>query len=109
MNRRTWVFAAAVVVQLVVLYAPRSPSTGGVPGIDKVVHLTLFAVVVLVGLRSPAPRWLVLVVSVVQAPVSELVQALALPGRSGDLLDLLADWGGCAIGWWAATRGRLGR
>ena len=64
---------------------------------------------VLLGLRSGAPRALVLLVSFVHAPVSELVQALALPGRSGVLLDLAADWVGCAIGWWVATWGRLGR
>lgn len=115
MTRRTALFAAVAVGQLVVLYAPRAPSIGGAPGLDKLVHVTLFAVVVATGLRSSAPRWLVVVVSVVQAPVSEVLQAVLLPDRSGDVLDLVADLAGCAIGWlavegWARRRrGRMDR
>ena len=107
MSRSRWLFAAAVVVQLVVLYAPRSPSGGGVPGIDKVVHVAVFALVTWVGLRSGAPRALVVLLTVVHAPVSELLQAVALPGRSGDAWDVVADLGGCVVGWWAASRGRM--
>ncbi len=104
---RSWqgrLLVAVVAVQLVVLYAPRAPSTGGVPGLDKLVHVLLFALVTAVGLRAPVPRWLVLVLTVVHAPVSELVQARLLPGRSGDPLDLLADLTGCALGWWVLRR-----
>ena len=109
MSARRWLFAAAVVGQLVVLYAPRAPSSGGVPGLDKVVHVLVFAAVLGLGWWAGAPRPLVLVVSVVQAPVSELLQWTLLPHRSGDLLDLVADLVGCALGWWVARRVMMGR
>ena len=109
MSARRWLFAAAVAGQLVVLYAPRAPSTGGVPGLDKVVHVLVFAVVLGLGWWSRAPRPLVLAVSVVQAPVSELLQWAMLPHRSGDPLDLVADLVGCALGWWVARRVMMAR
>ncbi len=106
---RRWLFAAAVAGQLVVLYAPRAPSADGVPGLDKVVHVLVFAAVLGLGWWAGAPRPLVLVVSVVQAPVSELLQWAVLPNRSGDLLDLAADLVGCALGWWVARRVMMAR
>ncbi len=109
MSARRWLFAAAVVGQLVVLYAPRAPSTGGVPGLDKVVHVLVFAVVLGLGWWAGAPRPLVLALSVVQAPVSELLQSTLLPHRSGDPLDLAADLVGCALGWWVARRAMMAR
>ena len=109
MSPRRWLFAAAVVGQLVVLYAPRAPSTGGVPGLDKVVHVLVFAVVLGLGWWAGVPRPLVLTVSVVQAPVSELLQWAVLPHRSGDLFDLVADLVGCALGWWVVRRVMMGR
>lgn len=105
---RRWLFAA-VVVQLVVLYAPRAPSTGGVPGLDKLVHVLVFGLVVAAGLRVCAPGWLVLLLTVVHAPVSEMVQAVVLANRSGDPLDVLADLVGCALGWWVGRRVMMGR
>lgn len=114
MTRRTLLFAAVVAGQLVVLYAPRAPSTGGTPGIDKLVHVAVFALVVVTGMGSTAPGWAVVIASVVQAPVSEVLQATLLPHRSGDPLDLVADLAGCALGWalvagWARRRrGRMG-
>ncbi len=114
MRRRTLLLAAAVVVQLVVLYAPRAPSEAGVPGIDKVVHLSVFALVMVAGLRSTAPRWLVLVLTVVHAPVSEVLQSALLAHRDGNVPDAVADLVGCALGWalvegWTRRRrGRMG-
>ena len=106
-QRRRWHFAAVVVGQLVVLYAPRAPSTGGVPGLDKVVHVLVFMAVVFIGLRAAAPRWLVALLSVVHAPVSELLQETLLANRSGDVGDLAADLVGCVLGWWVARRARM--
>ncbi|RZS90001.1 hypothetical protein EV189_1783 [Motilibacter rhizosphaerae] len=98
-------FALAVAVQLVAVYAPRAPSEGGVPYVDKVVHLTIFAAPALLGLLAGLPaRWL-LPVLVVHAPVSELLQALVLPHRDGGWDDALADLVGVGVGWWAARRG----
>jgi VanZ family protein len=38
------------------------------------------------------------------AVVSELIQGFALPGRSGDPLDVVADLAGVAAGWLLARR-----
>ena len=42
------------------------------------------------------------------APLSEVVQAVALPYRSGDLTDVVADLLGVALGW-AGTGRALAR
>ena len=87
-----------MLVSLVVLFAPSSGGSGP-PGSDKVVHLLLFAAL------AASTRWRFgallpgLVAVAAYAPVSEAVQALLLPGRSGDLLDVVADLTGVALGW----------
>lgn len=73
------------------LYWPGTPSAGGVPGLDKVVHVLVFAAVALAGRRAGVPvRWLA-VLLLGHAAVSEAVQHALLPGRSGDPGDLVAD------------------
>jgi VanZ like family len=88
----------AVVVQLVVLYAPSGPGDGPFPNSDKVVHLLVFLVPVALALLAGAARWLVVVVFGAHAVVSEVVQALLLPTRSGDVADALLDLVGVALG-----------
>ena len=100
----------AVAVQLVVLYAP---STGGpalFPQADKVVHLLVFLVPVALALVAGLRRWVVVAVFATQAVLSEVVQAVFLPHRSGDPLDAVADLTGVALGvlvgtmvlrWWS--------
>lgn len=101
---RRVVFAAAVVVQLVALYLPRVPSTGGleVPGADKVVHALVFALVMLTGILAGInAKWLAPIL-VGHAVISELVQYALLPHRTGDPLDGLADVAGILLGWYLA-------
>ena len=94
-----------LLASLYVLFWP-DPAGGGVsvPGADKVVHLLLFAMLSgTARLRfGGAPRVLAAVVG--YAVVSEVAQALLLSRRSGDLLDILADLLGVALGWWLADR-----
>ena len=97
---RRWrlLFVAAVLVQLVVVYAPSAPSTGELHGIDKVVHAGVFAAPVVAGLMAGLrPRWVVLLLAL-HAPLSELAQHVALPHRDGDVGDALADLLGVALG-----------
>lgn len=68
----------------------------GLP-LDKLVHVTLFAVVTWLGLRA-GWRW-VLPAMLAQAALSELVQLWLLPNRGGDWWDVAADLAGIAIGW----------
>ena len=84
------------------------PSSGGpqvFPQADKVVHAALFALLAATaGLRLGARPGVLLAV-VAYAPASELVQALALPTRSGDPVDVVADLVGTAAGWaWVLRR-----
>jgi VanZ family protein len=101
-------FGLAVLAQLVVLYAPGTAvGSLAVPHVDKVVHVAVFAAVVLAGRRIGLPLWPLAAVSVVQAVVSEVVQDALLPGRSGDPVDIVADLAGITLGV-LVSRTRLG-
>ena len=99
-----------MLLSLYVLFWPRASAPPPFPGADKLVHLVLFA------LLAAAARWRfgrslpVAVAVAAYAPVSEFVQGLLLPGRSGDPLDARADLVGAALGWvlagWALARRR---
>ena len=82
------------------------PAGGGVdvPGADKVVHALLFGLLALTARAALGPAPVVLAGVLAYATVSELVQALLLSRRSGDLWDLLADAVGAALGWLLARR-----
>ena len=94
-----------LLASLYVLFWPDPAGAGsGPPGADKLVHLLLFA-----GLATTAclrfGRTAAVVAAVAgYAAASELVQALLLSQRAGDLLDLVADLAGVALGSWLATR-----
>lgn len=91
----------AVLGQLSALYDPSpdptSISLGFIPK-DKVAHVLIFAVpvllLVLAGIRSRVMPALF----AVHAPVSEIIQATLLP-RDGSLGDIAADLLGIALGW----------
>ena len=101
--------ALAVVVQLVVLYSPTQRPMGGLSstlGVDKLVHASMFALVMVAGRRARLPRVPLLLLTVVHAPVSEAVQSALLPGRTGDPWDVVADLTGCLLGWWLTRERR---
>lgn len=81
-----------------VLYAPHPPGEPLFPHSDKVIHALIFAAPVVIGLLLGLGRRLVPWVAAVHAPVSELVQHAFLPGRAGDVLDVVADLAGVALG-----------
>ncbi len=91
-------------MQLSVLYAPAG--SGGDPPAyaDKVVHLAVFAAVAWTGRRVGIPSRPLLLALVAHAVVSELLQRTLLPGRSGDLLDVVADIVGAVAGLVVAGR-----
>ena len=95
-------FAVSVAAQLAVLYWPRTVGAGGLPHLDKVVHAAVFAAVAATGLLAWAPQRrvvaVVLAALVAHAAASEVVQAVVLPGRSGDVRDVVADLVGVALG-----------
>jgi VanZ family protein len=106
-SRAPWriAFLAALLVQVWALYWPRQPSVDtGLP-LDKVVHFGLFAVVTYAGVHAGISRWLVAVIMVGQAVLSETVQHFLLAQRSGDVWDLVADVAGITVALWV-TRDR---
>ena len=101
----TAAFAVVAVVSLVVLFSPSSPGPSwGFPHLDKVVHLTLFALLAATARRRFGGLPAVLVAVCAYAPVSEVVQGLALPERTSDWHDVVADLIGVALGWLLAAR-----
>ena len=102
----------ALVVHLAAIYWPRVDVVGPVPWTDKVVHVLLFGVpTVLLLLARPSRVHPALVVGAlaVHAPVSELLQHLVLPHRSGDVWDAVADLGGVVLGVTLVVVGRRRR
>ncbi len=85
------VFVVAVLVSLAVLFAPGSDVPVAPPGVDKLVHALLFALLAAcgrwAGIDGRVLGWLLLI----YAAGSEVAQALLVPGRSGSVADLLAD------------------
>ncbi|MDO5034345.1 MAG: VanZ family protein [Actinomycetaceae bacterium] len=74
-------------------------SLNDVEGVDKIVHLTGFALVAASGLLAGwKARW-VIGLSVLHAGLSEVLQKFVIPGRTGDVFDALADIVGILIAW----------
>jgi VanZ family protein len=99
----------ALVVSVVLLFAPSGGGAPSVPGLDKVVHAAIF--LSLAGTArwrfGPHPRLLGAVVG--YAVVSEVVQAALLSQRRGDPYDVVADVVGAVAGWLLAGRWAAGR
>lgn len=97
----------ALAAQAWALYSPGSPNpliTLPIPGLDKLVHLGLFAVPVWLFRRAGVRRRVVVPVAIAQVLVSEVVQSRWIPYRSGELGDAIADLAGIGLGLWLATR-----
>ena len=92
----TAALAGAVAVSLYVLFVPTTAGAA-VPYADKVVHLLLFALLAGTARWRFGPSAVVVAAVVAYAALSEVVQAVALPTRSGDLADLVADLAGVAL------------
>ena len=78
------------------------------PGADKLVHAGLFLLLALTARVRFGDAARVLVAVLLYAALSEVVQAVLLPRRSGDPLDLLADAAGAVVGWQLPAGGRSG-
>ena len=103
-------FAGTVLIQLLVLYWPRS--VGGaesVPYLDKVVHALVFGAVALTGMRAGVPVRPLAVVLAAHAGLSEVVQGSLLAQRGAYPWDAVADVTGTALGVLGATLVGSGR
>ena len=99
--RRLWQVAlgVALAVQLVTLYSPEVAGAPQIAGMDKVVHVLVFAAPALAALLAGISAPWVLGMLAVHAPLSELIQHFGLSHRSGDVSDVMADFAGVALGW----------
>jgi hypothetical protein len=98
-------FAAVVLISLVVLFAPASATPSALPpGVDKAVHLLLFAALAWTGRWAGLPVPGLAVGLVAYAVGSEVLQGVLPIGRSPDPLDAVADTIGVAVGLVAARR-----
>ena len=99
-------FALAVLVSLAVLFAPSADVPASPPGVDKLVHATLFGALALTGRWAGLARGVLVPVLVFYAAASEVIQGLI--GRDAAVGDLLADVVGVLLGllvWqWLARR-----
>ena len=104
-------FAAAVLVSIVVLFAPGGEVPSGPPGTDKLVHLLVFLALAFTGRWAGAGAVALGALLVVYATASEVVQVLAPLERSGSFGDWLADVLGVLLGLgaWASTKGAIRR
>jgi len=85
-------------MQLIALYSPQAPAGPQITGLDKVVHVCIFAGPALAALMARVSAPWALGTLAVHGPVSELIQHFALSHRSGDVFDAMADFGGVALG-----------
>lgn len=97
-------FGVVVVLSLVVLFAPSGDGAAPFTHSDKVVHATLFALLAGTARWRFGPLALVLLAVAAYAPLSEVAQAVLLPGRDGDWHDAVADLLGVAVGWLVTGR-----
>ena len=102
------VFAVAVLVSLAVLFAPPSDVPDSPPGVDKVVHASLFLVLAVTGRWAGMRQAALAGLLVLYAAGSEVVQGLDAVGRSASVADWLADVAGVLAGLavWAALARR---
>lgn len=99
-------FTAALLVSAVVLFTPGNAVPTGPWWSDEAVHVVVFALLAATGSALPLPPAPLAAGMACYAAFSEVVQALAVPRRSGSLTDLLADLAGIAVGLaLAASRG----
>jgi hypothetical protein len=102
-------FALAVLVSLAVLFAPAGDVPFAPPGVDKLVHLALFAALAVTGRWAGIGRGPLAIGLVVYAAVSEVLQGLTPLNRSASLADWVADVVGVLVGlllWESLARGR---
>jgi len=89
-------FGLAALVSLAVLFAPASDVPSAPPGVDKIVHASLFAALAVTGRWAGVARGVLATVLVLYAAASEVIQGLI--GRDAAVGDLLADVVGVLLG-----------
>lgn len=92
------VFAVVVLLSLAVLFAPASDVPTAPAGVDKLVHVGLFAALAVSGRWAGIGSRVLGPLLLVYAAVSEVLQGLAVVDRSVSLADWVADAVGVLLG-----------
>jgi hypothetical protein len=92
------VFAVVVLVSLAVLFAPASDVPSAPAGVDKVVHLALFAALAASGRWAGIGARALAALLLAYAGVSEVAQGLSALDRSMSVADWVADAAGVLLG-----------
>ena len=98
-------FTVVVLVSLAVLFAPAADVPAAPPGTDKLVHGALFLALALTGRWAGIGRWVLSLLLVGYAALSEVVQGLI--GRDAAVGDWMADVVGLLLGllvWYQLVR-----
>lgn len=91
-------FVVAVVASGVILFTPASGVPTAPPGTDKIVHLALFAALMITGRVAGVRAAALLIGLACYAAASEVIQAVLPLGRSGDPVDAAVDLVGIGAG-----------
>jgi VanZ family protein len=99
------VFAVTVLISLAVLFTPGGDVPSAPPGVDKVVHATLFAALAVTGSWAGVRRGVLAGLLVIWGAVSEVLQGIPVLDRDPALGDWVADVLGALAGLliWAAV------
>ena len=108
-RKATVALVAVVLLSLVVLFWPRTPSEETIPNLDKLVHAALFALLAATTSWRFAAHRAGLVAVLGYAVASEVIQSTLVATRDGDLRDVAADAAGAFLGWFVAKRVRARR
>jgi VanZ family protein len=100
---RRALFGAVVLISLVVLFAPAPEVPAGPDGVDKIVHVGLFAALAASGRYAGVTARRLLPALVVYGALSELLQSVPVIARSTSLADWLADVAGLTAGYLGAV------
>jgi len=96
-----WLTAVVLVVHVVGIYLPGSPDGSlelpGVPGVDKLIHASLFGLPLYLLAVLTRRIWLWAGFFAAMAGISEVIQWRFIPYRDGDVWDAVADLVGIAI------------
>lgn len=95
---RWWPVTFALLVSVVVLFAPASGLPTALSGADKLVHLALFTLLAVAARFAGTAAWAVLALLAAYAALSEVLQALLPIGRDGNVPDGLGDVAGVLLG-----------
>ena len=101
-------FAVVLLISLAVLFAPGSDVPAAPPGVDKVVHLSLFLALAVSGRWAGVGHRILGPALVMYAALSEVIQGVAPLHRDATVGDWLADVVGVllGLGLWAWLRRR---